>query len=59
MRREGLILAAGRVYSKKNKKIEKKNARKICPTENTPRIPQELGDRDYLEMGCNQTRPTH
>ena len=55
--RGGLILAAGRVRSKK-KKIEKKHGKKIRPTQNTPRNPQQPGDRDHLETACDETRPT-
>ena len=28
------------------------------PTENTPRKPQQPGDRDHLETACDETRPT-
>ena len=31
---------------------------KIRPTENTPRKPQQPGDRDHLETACDETRPT-
>ena len=31
---------------------------KIRPTENTPRKPQQPGDRDHLETVCDETRPT-
>ena len=51
MRQGGLTLAAGRVRSKKKK-------RKIRPTENTPRKPQQPGDCDRLETACHETRPT-
>ena len=54
MRQGGLILAAGRVRSKK-KNIEKK---KIRPTQNTPRHPQQPGDGDHLEPARDETRPT-
>ena len=57
MRQGGLILAAGRVRSKK-KKIGKKKHGKIRPTQNTPRNPQQPGDRDYLETAREETRPT-
>ena len=55
--RGGLILAAGRVRSNKQK-IEKKKPFKTRPTENTPRNPQQPGDRDHLEAACDETRPT-
>ena len=58
MRQGGLILAAGRVRSKK-KKFEKKKRKKICPTQNTPRNPQQPRDRVQLETACKETRPTH
>ena len=53
----GLILAAGRVRSKK-KKIDKKNGKTIRPTENTPRNPKQPGDRVQLKTACDETRPT-
>ena len=56
MRLGGLILAAGRVLSKE-KNSEKKHE-KICPTQNTPRNPQQQGDRDHLETARDETRPT-
>ena len=50
------MLAAGRVRSKK-KKIEEKKHRKIRPpTQNTPRNPQQPGDRVQLETVCEETR---
>ena len=52
--------AAGRVRSKR-KKIEQKNTekkKKIRPTQNTPRNPQQPGDRVQLETACEETRPT-
>ena len=48
----GLILAAGRVDSKKKKKTLK-----IRPTENTPRNSQQPSDRFKLETACKETRP--
>ena len=55
MRQCGLILAAGRVRSKKTKrKINTKSRR----TQSTPRNPQQPGDRDHLETACDETRPT-
>ena len=50
----GLILAAGRVRSKK--KNEKKTVSRR--TQNTPRNPQQPGDRNHLEAACDETRPT-
>ena len=50
------MLAAGRVRSKK--KNEKKKREKFRPTENTPRKPQQPGDRDHLETACDETRHT-
>ena len=59
MRQGSLILAAGRVRSKKNEEIEKKKEKKkIRPTQNTPRNPQQPGDRDHLETAIDETRPT-
>ena len=55
MRQGGLVLAAGRVRSKK--KNEKKNT-KSRRTLDTPRHPQHPGDRDHLETACDETRPT-
>ena len=41
------------------KKIEKKkNGKKIRPTHNTPRNPQQPGDRVQLETTCEETHPT-
>ena len=57
MRQGGLILAAGRVRSKKNK-IYKKAIEKKRPTENTQRNPQPSGDRDQLETARGETSPT-
>ena len=57
MRQGGLILAAGRVRSKKKKSKIKKHE-KIRPTQNTPRNPQQPGDRDHLNMARDETRPT-
>ena len=55
--RGGLVLAVGRVRSKK-KKSRKKKHEKIHPTQNTPRKPQQPGDRDHLETARTKTRPT-
>ena len=52
----GLILAAGRVRSKKNK-TGKKNT-KSRRTQNTPRNPQQPGNRDHHETACDETRLT-
>ena len=38
-------------------KIEE-NQKRIRPTENAPRNPQEPGDRIQLETTCEETRPT-
>ena len=57
MRPAGLILAADRVRSKKKKKTTIKTE-KICPNHNTPRNPQQPGDRDDLETARDETRPT-
>ena len=57
MRQGGLILAVGRVRSKKNK-TEKKNQSKIRPAQDIQRYPQQPGDRDNLETARNETRPT-
>ena len=53
-----LILAAGRVRSKK-KKTEKKNTEKKRPTQNTPRSPQQPGNRVQLETARKETHPTY
>ena len=62
MKQDGLILAAGRVRSKKKKieekKSKKKKHRKIFPTQNRPRNSQPPGDRDQLETARGETRPT-
>ena len=58
MKQGGLILAAGRVRSKKKKTIKMKKTRKNRPAQNTPRNPQQHGDRVQLETACEQTRPT-
>ena len=55
--RGGLVLAVGRVRSKKNKSRKKKHE-KIHPTQNPPRKPQQPGDRDHLETAREKTRPT-
>ena len=52
MRQDGLILAAGRVCSKKKKR--KKSGR----AQNTPRNAQQPGDRDHLETAWGEARPT-
>ena len=55
MRQGGLMLAEGRVRSKKNKlkKKKKKNENeKIRPIQNTPRNSQQPGDRAQLETAC-------
>ena len=57
MRQGGLILAAGRVRSSKKKRKEKHE--KIRPTQNIPRNPQQLRDRDHLETARDETRPMH
>ena len=57
MARGGLILAAGRVRSKK-KKNRKKIKKKIAPSKNTPRNPRQPGDRDHLETAREKPRPT-
>ena len=56
MRRGGLILAAGRVSSKK-KKWEKKHE-KIPPYPKHTTKSTEGGDHDHLETARDETRPT-
>ena len=57
MRQGGLILAAGRVRSKRKKT-------KIIIITKNPAAPKThhestaAGDRDHLETACNKTRPT-
>ena len=50
------MLAAGRVRSKE-KESGKKHGKRIRPTQNTPRNPQQPGDRVQLETACEETRP--
>ena len=57
MRQGVIILAAGCVRSKK-KKRKKRHWKKICPTQNTPRNPQQPENRVQLETWCEGTRPT-
>ena len=54
MRQGDPILAAGRVRSKQKKPKKTKSRR----TQNTPRNPQQLGDRDHLETARDETRLT-
>ena len=56
MKQGGLIIAAGRVRSKK--KQNRKKHEKIRPTKSTPRKPQYPGDRDQLETTRDETRRT-
>ena len=51
MRKASLILAADHVRSKKKTPKSRR-------TRNTPRNPQQPGDRDHLETACDETRPT-
>ena len=55
----GLVLAAGRVRSKKKNTVtrEKEITTKSRPTENTPRNPHQPSDRDQLETARGKTRP--
>ena len=57
MRQAGLILAVGRVRSKKENRRKRKQY-KIHPAPNTPRYPQQPGDRDHLETAGDETHPT-
>ena len=57
MRQGGVILAVGRARSKKKKQLKKTKHEKIHPTQNTPRYPQQPGDRDHLETTRDETRP--
>ena len=45
-----------RPYAFEEKKAKKNT--KSRRTQNTPRNPQQPGDRDHLETACNETRPT-
>ena len=56
--RGGLVLAVGRVRSKKKQNRKIKKQEKIHPTQNTPRKPQQPGERDPLETAREKTRPT-
>ena len=38
--------------------VRKKKNEKICPTQNTPRNPQQPIDRDHLETARDETRHT-
>ena len=58
MRQDSLILAAGRVRSKKKKNRKTKNTKKKRPTQNTPRNPQQPGDRGHLCTARDETPPT-
>ena len=61
MKQGGLILATDRVRSKeKKKKRTKKKVKsmKKSAASNTPRNPQQPGDRDHLETALDETRPT-
>ena len=59
MKQGGFMLAAGRLRSKKKKKkSKKKDGKKIRPTQNTPRNPQQPGNRDHFETACDGTCPT-
>ena len=51
--RGGLILAVGRVRSRRKKMSEKSR-----PIQNTPRNPQQPGDRDQPEAARDATHPT-
>ena len=55
MRQGTLVLVAGRVRSKKKKGI---NIRNPITLKNTPRNPQQPGDREPFETAFNETRPT-
>ena len=57
MRQGVLILAAGRVRSKK-KNGKKKTPQKSRPTQNTPRNLQQPSDRDHHETACDEARST-
>ena len=52
------MLAAGRVRLKKKKNEEKKYGKIASPTPNTPRKPQQPGDRVQLETACEGKRHT-
>ena len=55
MRQGGLVLAAGRVRSKKN---NSKKKREIPLHQKHTTNPQQPGDRDDLKTACDKTRPT-
>ena len=46
------------VCVRRKKKSKKKNTTKIRRTQNTPRNPQQPGDRDHLETARDETRST-
>ena len=57
MRQGGFILHVDRVRSKK-KNRKKQKQQKIHPAQNTPRYPQQPGDRDHLETARDETHST-
>ena len=58
MRQGDVILAAQAVCVRIKAKSGKKNTeKKIHPTQNTRRNPQQLGDRVQLETACEETHP--
>ena len=44
-------------YAFEEKEEEKKRGKKIRPAHNTPRNPQQPGDRVHVETACEETRP--
>ena len=46
------------VCVRRKQKIEEKKHEKIRRSQNTPRNPQQPGDRDQLESARDETRPT-
>ena len=56
MRQGGFILHVDRVRSKK-KNRKKQKQQKIHPAQNTPRYPQQPGDRDHLERRATRHIP--
>ena len=56
--RGDLILAAGRVRSKKIKRKKPPTKSHQTLRRHTSGYPQHPGDGDHLEMVCDETRPT-
>ena len=58
MRQEAASYLQQAVCVRRKKKIEEEKHEKSRPTQNTPRNPQQPGDRDHLETAREKPRPT-